>query len=63
MSFSNHSLILENDGALWGCGLNTSGQLGLGDTNNRYTFTQVVTNDVKSVYCGENHTFILKNCY
>ena len=44
MSLSEHSLILKNDGTLWGCGLNTSGQLGLEDTTNRTAFTQITTN-------------------
>ena len=58
---SEYTFILKNDGTLWGCGRNDLGQLGLGNTNNRTTFTQVTTNDVKSVYCGDVHTFILKN--
>ena len=61
MGYSYHSLILENDGTLWGCGQNNYGQLGLEDNNNRNIFTQVTTNDVKSVYCGDSHTFILEN--
>ena len=63
MGLSNHSLILKNDGTLWSCGNNQYGELGLGDTTNRTTFTQVTTNgdDVKSIYCGGNHTLILKN--
>ena len=63
MGFSNHSLILKKDGTLWSCGNNQYGQLGLGDTTNRNTFTQIVTNtdDIKSVYCGGYHTLILKN--
>ena len=64
MGLSGHSLILKNDGTLWGCGWNSYGQLGLGDNYNRTTFTQVTTNivnDVKSVYCGYQHNFILKN--
>ena len=58
-----HSFILKNDGALWGTGYNKYGQLGLGDTASKYTFTQVTTNanDIKSVYYGAYHTFILKN--
>ena len=46
----HHTLILKNDGTLWGCGNNGNGQLGLGDTTNRNTFTQVTTNvdDIKS---------------
>ena len=58
-----HTLILKNDGTLWGCGYNGYGQLGLGDTNNRTTFTEITTNadDVKQVYCGYEHTLILKN--
>ena len=58
-----HTFILENDGTLWGCGWNEYSQLGLGDTNNRTTFTQITTNtdDIKQVYCGTEHTFILEN--
>ena len=57
------TLMLKNDGTLWGCGANDYGQLGLGDTSNRNTFTQITTNanNIKSIYCGQSHTFILKN--
>ena len=63
MGFSNHSLILKNDGTLWGCGYNGSGELGLGDTINRNTFTQITTNtdNIKQIYCGNGHTIILKD--
>ena len=63
MGYSYHSLILENDGALWGCGYNGVGQLGLGDGTNRTTFTQIATNvdDIKEIYCGGYNTFMLKN--
>ena len=59
----NHTLILKNNGTLWGCGYNANGQLGLGDTTNRNTFIQVTTNtnDIKEIYCGGYYTFILKN--
>ena len=58
------TFILKNDGSVWACGLNDNGELGLNDTTNRNTFTQVTTNinnDVKQIACGNNHTFILKN--
>ena len=62
MSFSYHTFIFKNDGTLWGCGNNEYGQLDLGDTTHRYTFTQITTNtdDIKSVYCGKDYTLILK---
>ena len=59
-----HTFILKNDGSVWACGRNDNGELGLGDTTNRNTFTQVTTNinnDVKQIACGENHTIIIKN--
>ena len=63
MGFSYHLLILKNDGTLWGSGYNGAGQLGLGDTTNRTTFTQITTNtdNIKEVYCGYSHIFMLKN--
>ena len=59
-----YTLVVKNDGSLWATGNNNYGQLGLGDTTARTTFTKVTTNinnDVKQIACGENHTFILKN--
>ena len=58
-----NTFILKNNGTLWGCGRNDYGQLGLEDTNNRKTFTIISanTNNIKSVYCGCDHTIILKN--
>ena len=63
MSLSDYSLILKNDGTLWGCGYNAHGQLGLGDASNRNTFTEITTNanNIKSIYCGCYHTLILEN--
>ena len=59
-----HTIIIKNDGSLWSCGYNMNGQLGLGNTTDRTTFTKVTTNinnDVKEVICGYYHTFIIKN--
>ena len=58
-----YSMIVKKDGSLWATGYNGYGQLGLGDTTNRNTFTQVTTNinnDVEYVVCGDNHTMIVK---
>ena len=51
MHFSESSFILKNDGTLWACGWNDCGQLGLGDTNYKTTFTEITTNadNVKSL--------------
>ena len=59
----SHTFILKNNGSVWACGYNGSGQLGLGNTTNKTTFAQVTTNvsDVKEIVCGQNYTFILKN--
>ena len=58
-----HSFILKNDGTLWGCGNNYYSQLGLGNSSNKYIFTQITTNvdNVKSIHCGGYHTIMLKN--
>ncbi len=36
-------LAVKSNGTLWGCGINDSYQLGLGDIDTRYTFTQIGT--------------------
>ncbi|EQF50508.1 regulator of chromosome condensation (RCC1) repeat family protein, partial [Clostridioides difficile CD181] len=58
---SGHTSILKNDNTVWVCGLNTSGQLGLGENGNKSTFTRVNIDNVKDVICKSNHTFIIKN--
>ena len=61
---NSYVFILKNDGSVWSCGFNNRGQLGLNNTNNKTTFTQVTTNinnDVKQIDCGTSHTAILKN--
>ena len=40
-NFSHHSFIIKSDGTIWTCGYNNTGQLGLGDTTAKTTFTQV----------------------
>jgi alpha-tubulin suppressor-like RCC1 family protein len=71
----HHTIVLTKDNKLYTCGNNQYGQLGLGDRNNRNTFTKVnVSNtrceqslypwrifgpNVVSVTCGGYHTMIL----
>ena len=54
-----HTFIVTSDGKLMGTGYNRYGQLGLGGTSNRNTFTDTGIRDPKMVACGGNHTFII----
>lgn len=63
---SNHNFILT-DQALYACGFNPYGQLGLGDTENRHVFTpvlnikgkvqQVVTNNIQTFVLSEENLY------
>ena len=58
---SNHTLVLTNEG-LFGFGNNQSGQLGLGDINNRFEPTLIPffnTYDVQKIVTGVFHTLVL----
>ncbi len=58
----DHTHALKNDGTLWAWGNNTYGELGLGDTEDRCTPTQVgAENDWMVVAAGFSHTLALKN--
>jgi alpha-tubulin suppressor-like RCC1 family protein len=53
----NHSLALGRDGTVMACGWNIAGQLGLGDTAQRDTFTVVPDlSDVVDIDAGDRHT-------
>jgi alpha-tubulin suppressor-like RCC1 family protein len=57
---SNFSLMLTSDATnnLYGCGYNGEGQLGLGDTGNRYVFTNITTSITdKRVTCISTGAF------
>ena len=58
-----HTVILKENGTLWAAGYNFNGQLGLGDTGDRSTFTEVrgAGSDIAAVGAGNYHTVILKN--
>jgi len=56
-------VILKTDGSLYGVGRNEYGELGLGDTNSRITWTQITTNasNVVDIEGNYNGIFYLKN--
>ena len=56
---ANHSLFLEQNGSLYGMGLNSSGQLGDGSITNRSSPVHIVDN-VLSMAAGHNHSLIMK---
>ena len=63
VSSNNHTMILAEDGTMFACGGNAFGQLGLGDTTSRNTFTAVPElpdgKVAKQVVVGDNYTMVL----
>ena len=57
----NHSLILKNDGTLFGCGLNDIGQLGCKTTTENQNTLVKIMDDVHSIDAGDGHSLIIKN--
>jgi alpha-tubulin suppressor-like RCC1 family protein len=59
----HHTMILAEDGTVFACGSNIYGQLGLGDTTDRNTFTAVPPlpdgKVAKQVVAGSHYTMIL----
>jgi alpha-tubulin suppressor-like RCC1 family protein len=55
---ASHSLVLEQDGTLWGCGRNWDGQLCIGDT--AVTPIRIIFNNVQNISAGQYHSLILK---
>jgi alpha-tubulin suppressor-like RCC1 family protein len=54
---TRHSFALSRDGTVMACGWNSSGQLGLGETDDRDTFTVVAgLRGVVDIDAGEQHT-------
>ncbi|VIF89650.1 beta-lactamase-inhibitor protein II [Clostridioides difficile] len=57
---SYHTAFVTEAGYLYTSGVNTYGQLGLGNRLDTTIFTKVNIDNVKDVVCGENYTFIIK---
>lgn len=62
---SNHTMIIAENGDIYGCGFNESGKLGIGETNgifsNQYVSTPRKVEKFKGQFiaCGEHHTIII----
>ena len=57
----NQTVIIKNDGTVWGTGANTMGQLGFGNTTNIDYFKQMSITDIKQLEHGYGSIMILKN--
>ena len=59
---AGHTLLLKQDGSVWGAGLNTVGQLGIDPASNAMIihFTQLLASGAKAVAAGLEHSMILK---
>ena len=57
----SHSMLLYEDGSVWGCGLNSDHQLGIDSSMHQSEkFVQVIPSGVKSVAAGFSHSIVLK---
>ncbi|MCL2319835.1 MAG: hypothetical protein FWC45_07100 [Treponema sp.] len=58
-----HTVLLKEDGTLWAAGYNFNGQLALGDSEDRNSFTEVkdAGSGITAVAAGNYHTVILKS--
>ena len=57
----NQTVIIKNDGTVWGTGANTMGQLGFGNTTNIEYFKQMNITDIKQLEHGYGSIMIIKN--
>ena len=58
----NYTIVLMNDGNIWGTGSNWYGQLGNYTTDNKLSLTLMTNNTGKTpkyISCGQNHTMVL----
>ena len=57
----NQTVIIKNDGTVWGTGANTMGQLGFGNTTNIEYFKQMSITDIKQLEHGYGSIMIIEN--
>ena len=63
VSGQSHTVVLMTDGTIYGTGVNTNGQLGLGNTTSPQTTLQLMTNTTGktpvAIYAGSFYTIVL----
>lgn len=57
----DHSIALKTNGTIWGCGLNTYGQIGDGTLINKNILTQINGSNWSYISAGYMTTFAIKN--
>lgn len=58
---NDHTMALTIRGEFYVWGHNNYGQLGLGNTENRYEPTQLILPDIIKIKCGHTHSIVLTN--
>ena len=59
---ANHSLVLKSNGTVWACGLNSNGQLGMGDDTNLNDFADVANLErIVAIAAGGAHSLAVKD--
>ena len=62
MGYNEHSIFILENGSVKGCGGNSYGQLGIGNTTNQTSIIDISINNVKQITGGGYHTmFLLEN--
>jgi alpha-tubulin suppressor-like RCC1 family protein len=56
---ASHTVAIDMEDNVWSFGSNHSGELGLNNTQNQYTPTQIPNIKAKEVSAGENHTVLI----
>lgn len=60
-SLGRRYYVLKEDDTLWGCGVNSGGQLGIGTNVDVEVLTQVPITDIKNIRFSSGNTYIIKN--
>ena len=55
-----HTLVLKQNGSVWGAGRNIVGQLGIGHRNDWLTFVEMIASGGKAVTAGGEHSLVVK---